>query len=79
MRPLRLRHALLLAFLAAVVLTTGCPAPEDTGRPAGKSTAAGSGTAKEEALLQLVKMDDLKQMLQGHPGKVVVVDIWAET
>ncbi len=72
MRPFRC--AFVLAILAVVVVSAGCPAPNGSG-----SQAQPAAQRATEITLQPIKMDVLAKELQGHPGKIVVADVWAET
>jgi hypothetical protein len=72
---------LLLASLAALVLSGGCgptsaqPAPPS--QPAQSSQSSAPGTA--EVGLKVVKLDQLEAAVAEHKGKVVLLDVWSVT
>ena len=79
-RPPR-RHVLLLASLAALVVSGGCgPIPAQPTLPSQPAqTSQPSATATAEVDLKVVKFDQLQDEIAMHKGKVVLLDVWSVT
>ena len=76
-RPRRSR-ILLLASLAALVLSGGCGPM--AARPAPSSQPAQtSAPATAEVDVKVVKFDQLQDAIAAHKGKVVLLDVWSVT
>jgi hypothetical protein len=72
------RRVLLLASLAALVVSGGCgPVAAPTVPPA--PAAPGSAPETAGVDLKVVKLDQLEAAIAAHKGKVVLLDVWSVT
>ncbi len=79
-QPMAVVHVTAAVFLfVAVMATAGCGSEAVDG-----NGDAGTGTAspqpeKPEVTLKILSYEDFQQLVAGHKGKVVVVDVWSTT